>query len=163
MVFKGTAVARGVGRAVVTGTGMDTEMGRIATLLDETADEPSPLQREIAQISRTLGVLVIGIAVVVMIVVAAVNGVSSFHEAVDILLLGVSLAVAAVPDGPARDPVAGARHRRAGMARRNAVMKDLHSVETLGSVSVIASDKTGTLTKNEMTIREIVTPLRAVE
>ena len=163
MVFKGTAVARGVGRAVVTGTGMDTEMGRIATLLDETADEPSPLQREIAQISRTLGVLVIGIAVVVMIVVAAVNGVSSFHEAVDILLLGVSLAVAAVPEGlPAILSLVLAIGVQA-MARRNAVMKDLHSVETLGSVSVIASDKTGTLTKNEMTIREIVTPSGRVE
>ena len=163
MVFKGTAVARGVGRAVVTGTGMDTEMGRIATLLDETADEPSPLQREIAQISRTLGVLVIGIAVVVMIVVAAVNGVSSFHEAVDILLLGVSLAVAAVPEGlPAILSLVLAIGVQA-MARRNAVMKDLHSVETLGSVSVIASDKTGTLAKNEMTIREIVTPSGRVE
>ena len=163
MVFKGTAVARGVGRAVVTGTGMDTEMGRIATLLDETADEPSPLQREIAQISRTLGVLVIGIAVVVMIVVAAVNGVSSFHEAVDILLLGVSLAVAAVPEGlPAILSLVLAIGVQA-MARRNAVMKDLHSVETLGSVSVIASDKTGTLTKNEMTIREIVTPSGRIE
>ncbi len=163
MVFKGTAVARGVGRAVVTGTGMDTEMGRIATLLDETADEPSPLQREIAQISRTLGVLVIGIAVVVMIVVAAVNGVSSFHEAVDILLLGVSLAVAAVPEGlPTILSLVLAIGVQA-MARRNAVMKDLHSVETLGSVSVIASDKTGTLAKNEMTIREIVTPSGRVE
>ena len=163
MVFKGTAVARGVGRAVVTGTGMDTEMGRIATLLDETADEPSPLQREIAQISRTLGVLVIGIAVVVMIVVAAVNGVSSFQEAVDILLLGVSLAVAAVPEGlPAILSLVLAIGVQA-MARRNAVMKDLHSVETLGSVSVIASDKTGTLTKNEMTIREIVTPSGRIE
>ena len=142
---------------------MDTEMGRIATLLDETADEPSPLQREIAQISRTLGVLVIGIAVVVMIVVAAVNGVSSFHEAVDILLLGVSLAVAAVPEGlPAILSLVLAIGVQA-MARRNAVMKDLHSVETLGSVSVIASDKTGTLTKNEMTIREIVTPSGRVE
>lgn len=163
MVFKGTAVARGVGRAVVTGTGMDTEMGRIATLLDETADEPSPLQREIAQITRALGVLVIGIAIVVMIVVAAVNGVSSFREAVDILLLGVSLAVAAVPEGlPAILSLVLAIGVQA-MARRNAVMKDLHSVETLGSVSVIASDKTGTLTKNEMTIREIVTPSGRVE
>ena len=163
MVFKGTAVARGVGRAVVTGTGMDTEMGRIATLLDETVDEPSPLQREIAQITRALGVLVIGIAIVVMIVVAVVNGVSSFREAVDILLLGVSLAVAAVPEGlPAILSLVLAIGVQA-MARRNAVMKDLHSVETLGSVSVIASDKTGTLTKNEMTIREIITPSGRVE
>ena len=160
MVFKGTAVARGVGRAVVTETGMDTQMGHIATLLDETADEPSPLQREISQISKTLGGLVIGIAVVVMIAIGVVNGVSSLEEVVEILLLGVSLAVAAVPEGlPAILSLVLAIGVQA-MARRNAVMKNLHSVETLGSVSVIASDKTGTLTKNEMTIREVVTPSR---
>lgn len=163
MVFKGTAVARGVGRAIVTETGMDTQMGHIATLLDETVDEPSPLQREVAQISKTLGGLVIGIAILVMVVVGLVNGVDTFHEAVDILLLGVSLAVAAVPEGlPAILSLVLAIGVQA-MARRNAVMKDLHSVETLGSVSVIASDKTGTLTKNEMTIREIVTPSGRVE
>ena len=157
MVFKGTGVARGVGRAVVTGTGMSTEMGRIATLLDETESEPSPLQKEISQISKTLGLLVVGIAVLVMAVLALINGVSSFSEAVEILLLGVSLAVAAVPEGlPAILSLVLAIGVRA-LASRNAVMKDLHSTETLGSVSVIASDKTGTLTRNEMTIREVVT------
>ena len=157
MVYKGTAVARGVGRAVVTGTGMDTEMGRIATLLDETESDPSPLQQEIAKISKLLGILVIIIAIVVMAAVALVNGVSSLNEAVDILLMGVSLAVAAVPEGlPAILSLVLAIGVRV-MAGRNAVMKDLHSVETLGSVSVICSDKTGTLTKNEMTLREIVT------
>ncbi|MDO5677176.1 MAG: cation-translocating P-type ATPase [Propionibacteriaceae bacterium] len=157
MVYKGTAVARGVGRAVVTGTGMGTEMGHIATLLDETQRDPSPLQQEIAKISKLLGILVIIIALVVMAAVALVNGVSSLDEAVDILLMGVSLAVAAVPEGlPAILSLVLAIGVQV-MARRNAVMKDLHSVETLGSVSVICSDKTGTLTKNEMTLREIVT------
>ncbi|AQX14710.1 haloacid dehalogenase [Tessaracoccus lapidicaptus] len=157
MVFKGTAVARGVGRAVVTATGMDTEMGRIATLLDETESEPTPLQREIARISTTLGLLVVVIAVVVMITTALVNSVRTLEGAVDVLLMGVSLAVAAVPEGlPAILSLVLAIGVQA-MARRNAVMKDLHSVETLGSVSVICSDKTGTLTKNEMTLREIVT------
>ncbi|MHA7861324.1 cation-translocating P-type ATPase [Tessaracoccus sp. Y36] len=157
MVYKGTAVARGVGRAVVTGTGMDTEMGRIATLLDETEDEPSPLQQEIAGISKMLGLLVIIIAVVVMAAVALVNGVSNLSEGVEILLMGVSLAVAAVPEGlPAILSLVLAIGVQV-LARRNAVMKDLHSVETLGSVSVICSDKTGTLTRNEMTLREVVT------
>ena len=157
MVFKGTAVARGVGRAVVTSTGMSTEMGKIATLLDETEDTPSPLQVEIEQISKMLGGLVIGIAVVVMAALAILNGVSSLSEAVDILLMGVSLAVAAVPEGlPAILSLVLAIGVQS-MAKRNAVMKDLHSVETLGSVSTICSDKTGTLTKNEMTLREIVT------
>lgn len=154
MVFKGTAVARGVGRAVVTGTGMNTEVGKIATLLDETVDEPSPLQVEIAKISKALGLLVILIAIGVMAVVALVNGVDSAQEGVEILLMGVSLAVAAVPEGlPAILSLVLAIGVQA-MARRNAVMKDLESVETLGSVSVICSDKTGTLTKNEMTLRE---------
>ncbi|MCG6568200.1 cation-translocating P-type ATPase [Tessaracoccus sp. ZS01] len=157
MVFKGTAVSRGVGRAVVTGTGMDTEMGRIATLLDETQRDPSPLQQEIAKISKMLGLLVVVIAIVVMGAVALVNGVRSLDEAVDILLMGVSLAVAAVPEGlPAILSLVLAIGVQT-MAWRNAVMKDLHSVETLGSVSVICSDKTGTLTRNEMTLREIVT------
>ena len=157
MVFRGTAVARGVGRAVVTATGMQTEMGRIATLLDETEADPSPLQVEIARISRMLGGLVLGIAVVVMIALAVINGVRSLSDAVEILLMGVSLAVAAVPEGlPAILSLVLAIGVQT-MARHNAVMKDLHSVETLGSVSVICSDKTGTLTKNEMTLREIVT------
>ena len=163
MVFKGTAVARGVGRAVVTATGMDTQMGRIATLLEQTEAEPTPLEVEIARISRTLGVLVIGIAIVVMATIALANGVHSVAEAVQILLLGVSLAVAAVPEGlPAILSLVLAIGVQV-MARRNAVMKDLHSVETLGSVSVICSDKTGTLTRNEMTLREIVTASGHVE
>ena len=157
MAYKGTAVTRGVGRAVVTATGMDTEVGRIATLLDETQRAPSPLQTQIAKISKSLGIAVILIAIVVMAVVALVNGVHSPDEAVDILLMGVSLAVAAVPEGlPAILSLVLAIGVQA-MAKRNAVMKNLDSVETLGSVSVICSDKTGTLTKNEMTLREVVT------
>lgn len=157
MVFKGTAVASGVGRAVVTATGMGTEMGTIATLLDETEQEPSPLQREITKISTTLGLLVIGIAIVVMATMAFLQCVHSLQEAVQILLLGVSLAVAAVPEGlPAILSLVLAIGVRA-LAARNAVMKNLPSVETLGSTSVICSDKTGTLTRNEMTLREVIT------
>ncbi len=156
MVHKGTDVVSGVGRAVVTATGMATEVGRIATLLDETPEEDTPLQREIASISKALGLVVIAIAVIVMGVMVLVNGVRSFHELVDVLLTGVSLAVAAVPEGlPAILTVVLATGVRA-LARRNAVMKTLHSVETLGSSSVICSDKTGTLTRNEMTLRTVV-------
>lgn len=157
MVFKGTGVTRGVGRAVVIGTGMNTEVGRIATLLDETERALSPLQLQIAKISKALGLAVILIAIVVMGAVALTSGVHSAEEAVNILLMGVSLAVAAVPEGlPAILSLVLAVGVQA-MAKRNAVMKNLDSVETLGSVSVICSDKTGTLTKNEMTLREIVT------
>ncbi len=157
MVFKGTAVVSGVGRAVVTSTGMDTEMGHVATMLEGTQAEPTPLQREIDQISKVLGGIVIAIAVIVMAALALINGVGSVQEAVDILLMGVSLAVAAVPEGlPAILSLVLAVGVRA-MARRSAVMKDLHSVETLGSASVICSDKTGTLTRNEMMLKTVVT------
>ena len=163
MVFKGTAVVQGVGRAVVTGTGMRTEMGAIAEMLDETEAVDSPLQKEIASVSRALGVIVIGIAVVVMVAIAVVNGVDTPDDVVTILLMGVSLAVAAVPEGlPAILSLVLAIGVRE-LAQRNAVMKNLHSVETLGSASVICSDKTGTLTRNEMTLRTVVTASGEVE
>ena len=157
MVYKGTAVAQGVGRAVVTGTAMDTEVGAIAGMLERTEAAPTPLQREITGVSRLLGITVIVIAVVVMATIIIVNGVSSLSDLVAVLLLGVSLAVAAVPEGlPAILSMVLAIGVQ-NMAKRNAVVKQLHSVETLGSASVIASDKTGTLTRNEMTICRIVT------
>ncbi len=99
MVYRGTAVTQGVGRAVVTATGMDTEMGAIAELLEATDAEPSPLQRELAQVGRYLGLAVVVIAVVVIAVTLALSEIRSLHDLVTVLLLGVSLAVAAVPEG----------------------------------------------------------------
>ena len=163
MVFSGTAVAQGVGRAVVTGTGMATEMGRIADLLHATREEPTPLQREIARVGRMLGIAVVTIAVVVMVTVLLFFGVQSVDDVVTTLLLGVSLAVAAVPEGlPAVLSVVLALGVQR-MAAHNAIVKELSSVETLGSASVICSDKTGTLTQGEMTITRVVTPLGEVE
>ncbi|MDO5082667.1 MAG: cation-translocating P-type ATPase [Arachnia propionica] len=163
MVFKGTAVVHGVGRAVVTATGMDTQMGAIADLLDNTEDDPSPLEKEVASLTRMLGLIVLGIAAVVMLVLFAINRPGSVSEAVEILLVGVSLAVAAVPEGlPAILSMVLAIGVQK-LAARRAVMKDLHSVETLGAASVICSDKTGTLTRNEMTIRSVVTASGEVE
>ncbi|OKL53209.1 haloacid dehalogenase [Bowdeniella nasicola] len=163
MVHKGTGVVQGVGRAIITATGMDTEVGAIADMLDSTEADKSPLTREIEKVSKLLGVLVIAIAVIVMAVMFLLNDVNDVSEAVEILLLGVSLAVAAVPEGlPAILSLVLAIGVRA-MARRNAIMKELHSVETLGASSVIASDKTGTLTRNEMTVRTIVTASGQIE
>ena len=156
MVFRGSAVARGVGRAVVTATGMSTEVGRIAELLDETETEPSPLQRELAALSRALGLAVSAIAGVVVLTLAWVNGVHSAGDLETMLLLGVSLAVAAVPEGlPAVLSLVLAIGVRA-MAARRAVVTSLPAVETLGSASVVCSDKTGTLTRNEMTLTALV-------
>ncbi|MGJ6979245.1 cation-translocating P-type ATPase [Aestuariimicrobium soli] len=157
MVFKGTAVVQGVGRAVVTSTGMGTQMGTIATLLDSTEAQETPLTREIDKVSKMLGGLVIAIAILTMGALLVVNGVHDPQDLVDTLLIGVSLAVAAVPEGmPAILSLVLAVGVQA-LSRRNAVMKNLHSVETLGSASVICSDKTGTLTRNEMTLHTVVT------
>jgi magnesium-transporting ATPase (P-type) len=157
MVFNGTAVAQGVGRAIVTATGMATEMGRIAGMLHETVEEPTPLQREISRVGRMLGIAVVVIALVVMATVFLTARIDSADEAVTVLLLGVSLAVAAVPEGlPAILTVVLALGVQR-MAAHGAIVTKLSSVETLGSASVICSDKTGTLTKSEMTIQRVVT------
>ena len=162
MLFKGTAVASGTGTAIVTGTGMETEMGRIATMLDTTETEVTPLTREVNNLGKTLGIAVIAIAVVVMATIFLISDISSVSDAVEVLLLGVSLAVAAVPEGlPAILSVVLAVGVRK-MAERKAIVKELSSVETLGSASVIASDKTGTLTKSEMTVQRICTPSGSV-
>jgi len=157
MVYKGTAVAQGVGRAVVTGVGMSTQVGAIAQMLDATVAAPTPLQREVARIGRSLGIIVVIVALVVMGTIILLEGVSSPADLVVVLLLGVSLAVAAVPEGlPAILSVVLAIGVQR-MARRHAIVKDLSSVEALGAASVICTDKTGTLTRNEMTIQRIVT------
>ncbi|MGZ8720255.1 MAG: cation-translocating P-type ATPase [Aeromicrobium sp.] len=157
MVYNGTAVAQGVGRAVVTSTGMTTQMGQIAGLLHSTHDEPTPLQREIALVGRMLGIAVIAIAVVVIATIFVFFGVESVDDVVTTLLLGVALAVAAVPEGlPTIISVVLALGVQR-MATHNSIFKNLSSVETLGSVSVVCTDKTGTLTKGEMTIGRVVT------
>jgi len=157
LVFKGTAVAQGSGRAVVTATGMRSEMGAIATLLDATQDQHTPLQTEVARIGRVLGLAAVAIAAVVVVTILAVDEVREPADVVRVLLLGVALAVAAVPEGlPAILSVVLALGVQR-MARRQAIVKKLASVETLGSATVIATDKTGTLTRAEMTIVRVVT------
>jgi P-type Ca2+ transporter type 2C len=157
MVFKGTSVVQGTGRAIVTATGMATQMGSIADMLEATQEEPTPLQVEVSRIGRMLGIAVIIIAVVVVVTVFLISDVRTAADAVTILLLGVSLAVAAVPEGlPAILSVVLALGVQR-MATDRAIVKKLSSVETLGSASVIASDKTGTLTKSEMTVQRVIT------
>jgi Ca2+-transporting ATPase len=157
MLFSGTAATYGHGTAVVTATGMQTEMGRIAGLLEATQDEPTPLQRELDRTGKVLGGIVVGIAVVMIATIIVVEHVRGLAALVDVLILGVALAVAAVPEGLPAIVTAVLSLGVQRMARRNAVVRHLAAVETLGSASVIASDKTGTLTKNEMTVRTVVT------
>ena len=157
MIFSGTAATYGRGRAVVTATGMRTEMGRIAGLLRETPDEATPLQRELDRTGKRLGLVVVAIAAVMIGTIILVEDVRGFSPVVEVLILGVALAVAAVPEGLPAVVTAVLSIGVQRMARRNAIVRHLAAVETLGSASVIASDKTGTLTKNEMTVRVVVT------
>ncbi len=99
MVFKGTAVTQGTGRAVVTATGMQTQVGNVAAMLDATADAPTPLEKEVQRIGRMLGIAVVIIAVVVVGTILLISDIRSAGDVIDVLLLGVSLAVAAVPEG----------------------------------------------------------------
>ena len=157
MVFKGTAVAQGTGLAMVTATGMATEIGAIAGLLKAVKDEPTPLEKEITHIGRLLGVAVIIITVIVVGTILLISDIQSAGDVVAVLLFGVALAVAAVPEGlPAILSVVLALGVRR-MAARSAIVKKLSSVEALGSATVIATDKTGTLTRSEMTIERIIT------
>ncbi|MCX8007784.1 MAG: cation-translocating P-type ATPase [Coriobacteriia bacterium] len=169
-VFAGTTVAVGRGRFVVTETGQRTQMGRIADLLAAQTDEPTPLQQELKGVGKRIALLVLAVAAIVFSVGAwqayRAAGETSIvdalaHEAFRgrltvALLVAISLAVAAIPEGlPAIVTVAlslGVRR----MAEHNAIVRKLHAVETLGSTTFICSDKTGTITKNEMAVRRIV-------
>ena len=151
MVYMGTVAVAGRGSAVVTASGMRTELGRIAELLERAEPRPTPLQRRMAELGNVLLVTCLGIVAVISALQLARGG-----GLVQVLLVSVSLAVAAVPEGlPAVVTVALSLGLQR-MARRRALVRRLPSVETLGSVTVICSDKTGTLTRDEMTVRVVV-------
>jgi P-type Ca2+ transporter type 2C len=157
MIFSGTSVTYGRGRAVVVATGMGTEMGHIAGMLARLPDEPTPLQKELDRVGRMLGIVVVVIAVVMIATIVVVEHVRGLSAFLDVLILGVALAVAAVPEGLPAIVTAVLSIGVQRMAKRNAIVRHLSAVETLGSATVVASDKTGTLTRNEMTVREVVT------
>jgi Ca2+-transporting ATPase len=157
MVFMGTNVVQGAGRAIVTACAMGTEMGAIAAMLGATAQQATPLEREVGRVGRMLGLAVIVIAVIVVATALLMAEVRSAADILRVLLLGVSLAVAAVPEGlPAILSVVLALGVQR-MAGRHAIVKNLASVETLGAACVIAADKTGTLTRAQMTIERMIT------
>jgi len=157
MIFSGTVATYGHGQALVVATGMQTEMGRIAGLLRQTGVETTPLQRELDRTGKRLGLVVVGIAIVMIITIILVEDVHGAAALFDVLILGVALAVAAVPEGLPAVVTAVLALGVQRMARRHAIVRHLAAVETLGSATVIASDKTGTLTRNEMTVRIVVT------
>jgi P-type Ca2+ transporter type 2C len=156
-VFNGTAITQGAGRAIVTATGMDTQVGHIAGMLSQSEEGKTPLEHEMDHVSKILGLAVCAIAVVVIVALAFMEGFHNAQDVIDSLLLAVSLAVAAVPEGLAAIMTVVLALGVQRMAKHHAIVKKLSSVETLGSASVICSDKTGTLTRNEMTVERVVT------
>jgi Ca2+-transporting ATPase len=157
MLFSGTAATYGRGRGVVVATGMQTQVERISGMLKEAPTETTPLQQELDRVGKLLGIIVVVIAVVMIATILLVEDVSGFSAIFDVLIFGVALAVAAVPEGLPAVVTAVLALGVQRMAKRNAIVRHLAAVETLGSANVIASDKTGTLTKNEMTVRAVVT------
>jgi potassium/sodium efflux P-type ATPase len=158
MAYQGTAVTLGRGVGIVVATGMHSEIGRIAELIDTADTERTPLQRQIEWLGRSLGAIVIVLAAIVVGTVVSTSDVSTFADYVEATLIGVSLAVAAVPEGlPAILTIVLALGVQR-MASKRAIVKRLSSVETLGAAAVICTDKTGTLTRNEMSIVTVVVP-----
>ena len=152
MLFKGCAITRGTGEAVVTATGMDTELGRITRLVEGATSDRSPLEKQLARLSRDLIWVTLAITAIV-----GIAGIITGHELTLMLQSAIALAVAAIPEGlPIVATLALARGMLR-MARRNALVERLSAVETLGAATVILTDKTGTLTENRMHVERIVT------
>lgn len=152
MVISSTVITNGRATCVVTGTGMDTEVGRIASMLMEKDDTTTPLQKKMAEISKALSIICLGVCAVMFAVGLL------YHRAIlEIFMMAVSLAVAAVPEGLAAVVTIVLALGVQRMVKRNAIIKKLPAVETLGCASVICSDKTGTLTQNKMTVVDVWT------
>lgn len=153
MVYMGTIITKGRGKAVVSGTGMTTQMGQIAGMLDTIETERTPLQEKLGSLGKY-----IGIGCLLICAIVTVTGIVRGEPVFDMLLTGISLAVAAIPEGlPAVVTIALAL-AVSRMVKRGALIRKLHAVETMGCAQVICTDKTGTLTENRMTVQEIATP-----
>lgn len=151
MIFSGTAVTRGKAEAIVTGTGMETEVGRISEMLDEEQDKETPLDKEIDQLGKALIVVAFAAAALVLII-GIING----QEVAEMLHIAVILAVAAIPEAMPAVQTITLSNGMNTMAEHEALVKTLSAVETLGSTSIIASDKTGTLTENQMMVEQLI-------
>ncbi len=153
MVYMGTSVTSGHGEFLVTSTGMETQMGKIAGMLKESKNEQTPLQQKLAVLSKYIAA---GCLLICFIV--TVTGILRGEPAFDMFLLGLSLSVAAIPEGLTAVITISLGLAVGRMLKKNALIRKLHSVETLGCANVICSDKTGTLTENKMTVREVFLP-----
>ncbi|MGB4216247.1 MAG: calcium-translocating P-type ATPase, SERCA-type [Thermacetogeniaceae bacterium] len=152
MGFMGTTVTTGRGRGIVVATGMSTELGKIAELIQATPPESTPLQRRLGELGKYMGIIA-GVIVLIVFLTGLLRG----EELLGMFMIAISLAVAAVPEGLPAVVTLGLAMGVTKMSRRRAVVRRLPAVETLGTVTVICSDKTGTLTKNEMTVTRLYT------
>ena len=152
MVYMGSTVVYGRGSAVITGTGMNTEMGKIADALAQAEDGQTPLQRKLSQLSKILTWIVLGICIIVFGVQLFRAGSFHFDVILNSFMIAVSLAVAAIPEGLAAVVTVVLSIGVTNMSKRNAIIRKLTAVETLGCAQIICSDKTGTLTQNKMTV-----------
>ena len=154
MMYTGSTVVYGRGKAVITGTGMDTEMGKIADALTKAEDNQTPLQKKLGQLSKTLSFLVIGICIFIFAFTLIKEQNFSGEMMLNTFMIAVSLAVAAIPEGLATVVTIVLSIGVTNMSKRNAIIRKLTAVETLGCAQIICSDKTGTLTQNKMTVVE---------
>lgn len=150
MAYSGSSIVYGRGEGVVTATGMNTELGKIAKSLTDMTNEETPLQKKMNEISKILSVIVVVIAVI-MVIVGFMQG----TPVIDVFMLAIALAVAAIPEGLAAVITITLAIGVQNMAKENSIVRKLSSVEALGCTQVICSDKTGTLTQNRMTVRKI--------
>lgn len=158
MAYTGTTIIAGRGKGIVVATGMNTEIGHIAGMLQEQKKEPTPLEKKLNEVGKNLGIIILFV-VAIVVALGYLRGIPFF----DMFLTGISLAVAAVPEGlPAVVTIVLALGVQQ-MIKKNAIIRRLPAVETLGATTVICSDKTGTLTQNEMTVQKLVFPNREVE
>ena len=163
MLFSSTVATYGRGRAVVVATGMETEVGRIAGLLEAAEKEPTPLQQELDRTGKRLSVIMLGICAVVFATGLSAASTFTLNVMLSLFLFAVALAVAAIPEALPAIVTVGLSLGVRRMAAANAIVRKLPAVETLGAATVICSDKTGTLTRNEMTVRAIATAGALVE
>ncbi len=161
MAYQGTNVVYGRGCGIITATGMNTEMGHIAGVLTATAEDKTPLQKKLAHLSKVLSYLVLGICVFIFVFGLVRHGDFSGQTILDMFMTAVSLAVAAIPEGLVAVVTVVLSMGVTRMSKRQAIIRKLTAVETLGCAQVICSDKTGTLTQNKMTVTESYSPDKA--
>ena len=158
MLFSSSLVTYGRGKGIVVETGMNTEVGKIATIINDTVSTQTPLQIKLNKLGKTLGIAALAICVVIFII-----GIAYGKDLIDMFMTAVSLAVAAIPEGLAAVSTIVLAIGVQRMVKKNAIVKKLPAVETLGSATVICSDKTGTLTQNKMTVQKVFVNGQVVE